>query len=149
MFGRPASLYANIKARAENRATNCDGLDATTGGFWWITGECQIGQDIGSPSNPIFLVLACGHMRVAANQTVYGLIYIQDLDADCGAVTPRVQVAGGTQIYGALVSDQEIEFGAGSSQIIFNEDVLNNIDNEDRAWGIVPGTWSDIVDDSI
>lgn len=127
-----ASLYfSNNRSKTYN-----DDLDEKTGEFIWIdqtSKDAKISGNtvIGSLENPVILVVD-GDLKISGNATIYGFIFATgDLD-----VKGTVQIEGGV----AAGGDTDI---SGNVDIIYNNEVVNELNNFMGKFGIVSGSWKD------
>lgn len=129
-----------IDLGAEVVAT-CAGLNSASAGLYWVAGECSLGSQVGTPSNPVMLVVE-GCMKVSGQTEFYGLIY-QRASA-CTDLSKGFAANGGGQLYGAIVVDAPVKI-AGSVQFIYNDTVLKNLASSAafKRYGVLPGSWSD------
>lgn len=125
---------------------DCSSLDADSSGVYWIVGNCDINQQVGTPSFPVALIVdKC--LSVRASAEIYGLLYTRGgQPGGCANPDETFSAAGGGQIYGAVVSDGGVKI-RGSVQMIYNETVLTNLGNSSafQRFGFLPGSWSDDV----
>lgn len=164
MFGVPEANFQQIKDLAEQVA-NCDSLDDSSSGLYWVTNaQCYVagGRTIGSPENPVIIVVEEGGVPaggscsptpstqgsaicIKGGSIVYGAMFIFDRNSD-GAIG-EVEMAGNSTIYGSIVSDAQIDFGAGTFTIIYSDDIMANINTQPAGnrLGAVPGSWTDRV----
>lgn len=122
-------------------ATSCAALDASSTGLFYAPPgvSCRISGTLGSPSNPIAVVVD-GDMDIQANTVIYGMVFVKRSIGQAA----EVRIAGGLQVYGALVSEGNVVI-RGSPQFIFNETVLANMAFSPgfQRFGVLPGSWSD------
>jgi len=124
---------------------SCDSLDASSSGLYWITGDCDINQVIGSPSYPVGLIVD-GCLNVRGQTEFYGLLYTRGGRGSCTDPDRAFTAAGGGQLYGAIVVDGGVKI-RGSVQMIYNDTVLKNLGNSPAfvRYGVLPGSWTDDV----
>lgn len=119
----------------------CAGMTAASSGLYWVSGECTLGGQVGTPSNPIFLMID-GCVTANAQMQLYGLLYMRG--RNCTDSANAFKANGGGQLYGAVIVDAPVSVN-GSVQFIYNEAVLQNLGNapDFKRYGVVPGTWTD------
>ena len=120
---------------------DCSTMTAASSGLYWVHGDCSIGGQVGTPSNPAFL-LVDGCVSVNAQMQYYGLIYMRG--RNCASSSNAFKSNGGGQLYGAVIIDAPATIN-GSVQIIYNDTVLKNLGNSPdfKRYGVIPGTWTD------
>lgn len=134
----------NIEALATFQATSSTSsnystqLDGKEGIVIWInqtSGESTLNNNaiIGSPSNPVLLVVN-GDLKINGGATIYGLVYS----------TGNIEMQGSSTIEGAVVTAGDFTTSSGTSEIIFNPDVLNKLSSSVGYYAKVPGSWNDM-----
>jgi hypothetical protein len=102
-----------------------------------MDGNCSInGQDIGSPFNPVLLIVNGGSINMNGNVNFYGLLYV------IGNPNDQVNAGGSVNFYGAVVTEKQFDTN-GTFDLIYNEKVLRNLANNVRTLRSVPGSWAD------
>jgi len=145
LFGVPKTNYMSIKTGADVQATDCTGLDASSMGLIWITGACSInGGQIGSPADPVVLVVQDNTLSFSGNPVIYGIVYAFD-SPDPGTAT--VSTGGNTEIRGSLITDGSITGGTGTFAVVWDgnvfDNLVNNANNAYRIISAIPGSWHD------
>jgi hypothetical protein len=140
IFGVDETNWDEVKSWAEV-ISGCGGLNNASSGLYWIEGGCSINQEVGSPTDPVLLVVE-GDTRIQGGNRVFGMVFAWE-DPDNPGTGGDVQLRGGTRFYGAIVSDHEIDMGNGTYQQIYNEQVLANLNRNIGRLGKVPGSWAD------
>lgn len=140
VFGVPSASYLDIK----NQATligGCEGLGPTSSGLYWVAGDCSIpaGTQVGTLDAPVAVVVENGRFTMNANSEFLGLIFLFAHGA--GAVD--VKINGGPTLYGALISNQNVDLGNGNYTARYEKKVLENLANVAAAMSDVPGSWKD------
>ena len=130
-----------LEANAKEIVTDCSTLNSADSGLYYIppSVNCNINAQVGTPSNPIALVIE-GDVSLQAQSVFYGMVFIKR-----GIGAPAVvRIAGGVQIYGAIVSEGQVNSN-GDAGFIFDETVLRNLANSPsfQRFGVLPGSWSD------
>ena len=147
IFSYPATQWKELKAKAQSSGTvvdDCSTLNSQTSGLVWVTGNCRLGNGVtASASKPMLLIAGCGDFRLASGGVTFGLIYVDNLEDGCSAVS--VSMGGNSKVYGALVVDGVADSSGGTPSIVYNRDVLNKLSEDPSfsAWGPIPGTWHD------
>ncbi|HRQ64451.1 MAG TPA: pilus assembly PilX N-terminal domain-containing protein [Xanthomonadaceae bacterium] len=129
---------------------DCSGLGIDSSGLIWVTGNCSLpNDDIGTPREPVFLVVD-GTISLQAKTVVYGVLFGRDSGSTdtCtgGAQAGRFCAQGGAIVYGSVVLEGDARV-RGRPKFIYNEAVLQNLLNSDdfKRFGLVPGSWTDVV----
>lgn len=126
--------------------TSCAALNASSSGLYWVKGDCDINQAIGTPSYPVAIVVdKC--LNIRGQTEFYGLMFTRGGGpGGCSDPDRTFNAAGGGQIYGSVVSSGGVKI-RGSVQIIYNDTVLKNLGNSPafQRYGFLPGSWSDNV----
>ena len=128
---------------------NCDALSSTSTGIYWVTGDCDInGGEIGSRDAPVIIIVK-GDIRLQGNGHAWGMIAgIDGLDevAPIACTDPtQIAVVGTFSMHGALVSDCDLDLGAGTFNAIYDQNVFDRFNDSDefRALSPIAGTWRD------
>lgn len=154
IFGVPYTQWQTIKSAAESLTpsqvySDCNSLNASSKGIIWITGDCQInaGAIIGSEANPVILVVQNQDLDVGGNATIYGVVYLFDETPTNNADDPDLDLGGGTQIRGSLISGVDLSGGSGTVAVVWDPNIFNNIQNNSdesyRQVASIPGSWND------
>jgi len=133
--------YVFKLTRAEMKSTatevaNCDALNETSGqgdnNIYWVTGDCdKNGGEIGSLTDPV-IVIVVGDMDFTGQAHAWGIVMGIDGSEDppvtslCADET-QIKVVGGFSMHGALISDCDLNLGAGTFNAMYNEDVFDNL----------------------
>lgn len=111
--------------------------DSNNGKVIWVnqtggTASFSGNATIGSPDEPVILIID-GDFKANGTTQVYGIIYVtQDWN----------NTGGGTlDVYGAVIVEGEYN-GNGTPNVIFDENVLNNV-REMAEFARIPGSWRD------
>lgn len=149
-FGEPRENFQVIKNQAEP-LDDCDGLDSSSHGFYWIDSDCAFNgnQQVGSPSSPVVLVMSGPVVRFNGTVDFFGVMYFFDYENP----TMTIQGNGTFRLYGAGVAD----IGAGCApddnncgmklfngnfHIVYNDEVLASAAGI-AGLGGVNGGWRD------
>ena len=145
IFAVPKDDWQDKKDEADDILANCTDLETKDGNFFWIEGECRLNgnTDFGSPTSPLLVVVE-GDTRINAGVRFFGMLFLFDRP-DIAGTGGDMTLNGGASFYGAIVSDHDIDFGAGTYQMVYNEKVLANLGESFVNFGRVPGTWADYM----
>jgi Tfp pilus assembly protein PilX len=141
LFGIPNTEWQAVKDEATVLAS-CGALNGSSSGLYWTKGNCAPSNNIGSPGAPVLLVVQDGALTVHSNLEIYGLIFAFSSSPD---VQLSVDLNGTSTIHGAVVSNQNIDFGGGNFKMLFDSTVLGNLYSNvgGRGLGLIPGSWAD------
>lgn len=144
LFGVSASNYQTVKDLAQV-VSSCSGLNSSSSGLIWVTGDCNPSGVIGSTANPVMLIVE-GSTNFVAGDQMYGLLYM--FDSDSPSNTRQLTTAGTAHMHGAIIAhDSNVTLDLQGTFIIeYDEDVLKNLKNSPstRALARIPGSWSDV-----
>jgi Tfp pilus assembly protein PilX len=123
----------------------CDELDlaaavgANPGRPVWVTGDLAIdtGVTIGSPTEPVLLVIDGGDLQISASDAViHGLVFVRPVGADS-------TVPGTGRVIGALVVDGNLTGSSTDFGIEYDGDVVKAARLRTGSFITVPGAWRD------
>lgn len=164
LFGVPYTQWGAIWAMAEednqvidadttdtDNYQDCDDLGPTSKGIIWADVDCTINGngDIGSLENPVILVIKDSELKFSGHPTIYGIVFVFDSTPGDGTNQATVDVGGGTEIHGAMMSNVSWGGGPGTGTfaVVYDSALLNNLssNSDDSYTGVssVPGSWSD------
>lgn len=141
IFGVPESDYQSIKDQA-TIINDCGTLGENSSGLYWIVGNCSIPANtkVGTLEAPVALVMENGTFKMASNSEFLGLIFLFAQGAGGGV---SVDITGSPTLYGALISNKNLDLGAGSYNARYEKQVLQNLANVASTLTDVPGSWKD------
>jgi hypothetical protein len=135
--------------------SNLEALAAGEGGFFWAQNNCSLqgGQVIGSPANPVVLVVdSVGNNKGLKinGATVYGLIFVRDPattydPSNGGAGSAVYEPGGGTGIvYGSVVIEGPGKLNGGL-KIVSSPGIISTILESPKNIKLakVPDSWND------
>lgn len=142
VFGVPLDEWQSVKDEAQ-QLTDCSTLNANSSGLYWIVGNCSINQNIGSFAAPVLLVVE-GETKANANVEIFGLIFAF---SPTGTGTLKVQLNGGPTMYGAVISNANVDLGNGTYRMRYDSSVLERLGYlpSGRGLGKIPGSWADFL----
>jgi len=145
LFGYQSTQANHLKATAKEVLINCNDLNETSSGFFWISGNCSANASIGSESNPVILLIENGTLRLDGNFRVHGIVYLHRSDSSLPA--PTISMFGAASIYGALLADSNIDINSGRLEVRYQPNILAIISNGTHplfsSINIIPGSWKD------
>ncbi len=142
LFGVAASDYQKIKDQARVVA-DCGGLSGSSSGLIWVTGTCNPPVNIGTPANPVLLVVQ-GNASLNGGVHLYGLLYMFD---PLGGAKEELSTLGNSHLHGAILTHHDVDLKLNGSFVLeFDKGVLENVRNSPSARGLarIPGAWSDV-----
>lgn len=145
LFGVPYTDYQQVKAKA-TVVSDCTGLNTASAGLIWVTGgACNISASVGSYDTPVMLVVEDQNTQINANGYFFGVIFAFDT-TPASPTTLDVQMNGTFTLYGAVMTNSNIDLGAGTYKMRFDKNVLANLANNpnNRTLSRIPGSWSDV-----
>jgi hypothetical protein len=89
------------------------------------------GGTIGTAANPVIIVTD-SPLSISGSPDIYGLIIANSVD----------KVVGTVDIYGGLVSENELDMGSGTANVYYDEEVTSNLDKI-YTMQVVRGSWRD------
>jgi|GEM_PF-1289912 len=145
IFGIAHDDYELIKNDpATQLESDCGGINAESSGLYWITGDCTINGNGGSPSEPLIIVTE-GDFAMAGNATYFGLAFA--FSPQPASANSSVTMNGGAEFYGTFVSDHQVDFGGGNFDLIYSKCLFDHLASDDKfkRLGPVPGSWADHI----
>lgn len=142
IFGVPHENYALIKDTIVPEP-DCSNIGPGSSGLHWIEGDCSLSGVAGSPDGPLVIVTE-GDFQMQGGGTYFGLVFAFSDPAN-GIPGGTVNLRGGPEFYGSVVSDHQINISNGNFDLIFSQCMLDRIRNDDlfRRLGPIPGSWAD------
>lgn len=147
LFGVPYTSYNEIKQEATVLA-DCSSLNTASSGLIWITGDCSISTNVGTFDKPVLLVVEDADFQMTGGGEFFGLVFVLSTDGYHPLVAGAfdVHMAGGSTLYGAIMSNNRIDMGNGTYKMRYNKAVLENLNRNltARALSRVTASWSDV-----
>lgn len=140
LFGVPTADYIQVKQMA-TVISDCTGLNTTSAGLYWVTGNCTIPGNVGSFANPVLLIVQ-GDISMNANNYVMGVMFAFSTNP---AATLSVTLNGGPTLYGGIMTNANISLPVGTFKMRYDANVISNLKNNLSGRGLskVPGSWAD------
>jgi hypothetical protein len=116
-------------------------LGAGASGLYYIKGTCDLPSQVGSPSNPVIVVLE-GEAQVN-NTDFFGMLFVRSNNN-----TAQFKGVGNSKIIGSLVVEGDINI-AGTIDIIYDNTAVNSDSNTlpaNAKFARVPGSWLDATE---
>lgn len=119
--------------------TNCDSLDESSEGLYWVSGtSCDLKDQIGGPTNAVFLISAAANTSVSAGADLFGALMVTDKEVPTAKFTGN----GHATIYGAAIMDGDMKNFNGTFQIVY-VDTLVGLAFDTPLFGAIAGGWTD------
>lgn len=132
-FGTTPAEYRNIATRDVTAAEVAAGaINNALSEIIWVEGDIDIPGQLGSIDNPVILVVN-GDANLGANARIYGILY----------VSGDISGNGNGEIFGAAIIAGDSNGLTGNAEVIYDEQVLENISITPMGGTPVPGTWRD------
>ena len=138
VFGIPSADYAELQADA-TEIPNCNSLDSSSTGLYWVKGNCTLKGKIGSADSPP-IVITNGNIDFADGMHFSGLLYMRGPSGtkinapDLPAVRPTV--------LGAIVSESKI-ISNGDYNLVYDHQSLRASGYRAGEITRLPGGWTD------
>ena len=119
--------------------SDCDSLDEDSSGLYYVTGECELKVDVGSPDGQIVIV-ADGDVKVGGNFNLFGMLFARD--AGAGA---SFKGNGNVKVFGSVVVEGDVDINGGLD-IIYVESSGGKPGSKLKAsttFARLPGSWLD------
>lgn len=143
-FGYRKKHYAALKNTSKYQLRSCDQLDDLAFGVYWIEGNCILTKPVGSPNQPVLLIIENGSLALTAGSHFNGLIYLLQT---APAAAPTISADTSSKINGALLIDHENEVSISGVNIRYSLEILARIANplspEFSTIHTIPGSWQD------
>lgn len=153
----PESAYLTFKsiiAGMQDKVrvlNNCDALDTTSSGWYWIEGNCIRGAsqgDIGSPINRgSTKIIVNGNLEVKSNVYIWGsiLVFSPPSGSPATYAARTIKLSGTPTFYGSLLSNTDVDFSGGTYKSRYVPDPTGVTVPTDTKWGFakLPGSWRD------
>jgi hypothetical protein len=126
---------------AQEVLSDCSGLDETSSGIYWVSGNtCQINANtqVGSPDDPVLLVSAAGTTRFNGGASLFGILFVTDAEVS----TAKLNAVGSMTIYGQAIVDATLDQYQGTFQVVYLEHAIDGA-LENGGVGKVAGGWTD------
>lgn len=137
-------LVQRLNSLGRSVSSDCASLGPSSAGLYIVHGNCSPPnnvESIGTPDDPIVLVIWDGDLSLNGNVNIYGIVFVHS----SGATTPTIQLTGGATVFGSLIADEFINNSAGTYNAVYDAEVLKNIEQGSRFSYIakVSGSWRD------
>jgi hypothetical protein len=145
LFNTPIANVIHLKQQATLAAADCSLLNSSSRGLIWITGNCSVslGEQLGSQSAPLLLVVQDGDLILDKNVTVFGIVFsYRSVVANADLL---IKMNSGAIIKGALVTNHQLGQLPDIVRVIYDDAVLQSLVTQKDLQRIarVPGSWKD------
>ncbi len=127
-----------LEGLATQILSDCSSLSAESTGLIWVTGECDLPATVGTPQDPVVLVVE-DSMSVSVDTTFFGMLFVRSSDN-----TATFSGSGSVQIFGSVVVEGDVDM-SGHFSIIYSDQITQAINNS-RVFSRLarlPGSWLD------
>ena len=140
IFGVKTADYAQVKKQATVIA-DCSGLNTSSSGLYWVTGNCTPPGDVGSFASPVTVIVE-GSSKINSNNYFFGMLFAFSTNP---AAMLSLDLNGTPTLYGAIMTNANISLSNGNYKMRFDVNVLKNMALNPAARGLVklPGSWAD------
>lgn len=144
VFGVPSSQYSVIKnmlASQGRLVADCSTFNEATQGYYWVEGDCNPSDNIGSLAAPVLLITE-GNMEFSGNTYIFGVVFLFRTNP---ASTAEIKANGTVSLYGGIMSNANIDLPNGTFKAIYAEGVFQSLSSGGSGllYGKLPGTWAD------
>lgn len=139
IFDVPASQATTVLKPQAQVAANCGGLGSSSVGMHWVTGDCTLAGNVGSPTAPVILIIQ-GDLTLAAGSTVHGLVYMY------GGGDQAITSSAGDRatILGALLADGNLTIGSSSPiNVVYDQGIIRAAGYLAGSFAPLAGSWTD------
>lgn len=117
--------------------SDCSTLNSSSSGFFYVTGNCDLGS-FGSPTSPLILVVD-GTASVNGNAVFYGMLFVRSNDN-----TAQLRGNGNVKVFGSVVVEGNVNVTGGIDIVYDNTSAASNGEFPNSAkFGRVSGSWLD------
>jgi Tfp pilus assembly protein PilX len=121
----------------------CSSLNSASSGLYYMentdTSTCSFGSDVGSPDNPVVVVVN-GDTKVNGNFNFFGMLFVRDVGSGAS-----LKGTGNVNVFGSVVVDGDVDVAGGFS-IIYVDTSTGTPGSKLPAttrFGRLPGSWLD------
>jgi Tfp pilus assembly protein PilX len=118
---------------------NCNALNTSSTGLYYVTGSCTMNSDVGSKDNQV-VVVADGDITVNGNFNFFGMLFVRD--AGAGA---SIKGTGNVNVFGAVVVEGDVDVAGNFSVIYLNisTGTPGSKNSPTTRFARLPGSWLD------
>jgi hypothetical protein len=122
--------------------TDCSTLDTNSSGWYWVDGNCNPSSSVGSLENPVKLIVN-GNATFNGNSYLFGVLFVFSPPPSYPA--RELKTNGNVTIYGAMMSNQDVDMPTGGFVMRYSGDVMGNLANNasNAGFGKLPYSWAD------
>lgn len=147
LFGVPEEQWETLRNQADQIVEDCSSLDASTTGFIWVTGGCQISSNtvVGSPDDPVIIIVHNGDLTMNGGAEVYGMVFHFSPSDDPTYGTWDIALNGTNSVFGALIMNQSVDLSTGNFLIRYDGDITSRLTSGETFLRLyrVGGSWND------
>jgi type II secretory pathway pseudopilin PulG len=121
---------------------DCSSLDSESSGLYYVTGNCDFGDDVGSADNQVVVVVNDA-LKVNGNTNFFGMIFVRDSSGagDSAEITGN----GNFRVFGSVVVEGDVNI-TGGIEIIYVDTSAGTPGGQLPAstrFARLPGSWLD------
>lgn len=125
---------------------NCNTLDGSSSGLYYITGPCSITGTVGSATSPAILIVT-GDGSFGPNAKFFGMLFIHrdNIAAELSDGPHYTLDMNGGTVFGSIVVEGDISV-AGNPVVIYDDTLIDNDPNKfppSAVFARVAGSWLD------
>lgn len=127
-----------LSTLATQTLANCSSLGTNTTGLIWVTGSCSLPSVLGSPTDPVVLVVE-DNLNLGGNTVIYGMIFVRS-STNSATVSGR----GNVTVFGSVLVEGSVNVSGGVT-VVYTDVITQAINNSSafNKLGRVPGSWLD------
>ncbi|MFT6895687.1 MAG: hypothetical protein ACJA13_000084 [Paraglaciecola sp.] len=145
VFNIASEDWPLLKANVDLNVNNCAQLPWQQTRSIWVSGDCSLsyGQTLGSPDEPVVLIVESGNLLMASTSIMYGLVLMFRPPDTLN--TYGVRMGDSAYINGALITNSSLDDALSNIRVRYHFGVLNTLmrDNKLQRLAPVPGSWRD------
>lgn len=131
---------------------NCDSLGTTSSGLYYVTGQCELPTQVGTPTESVIVVVdgdvqdSTKGVHIGGNSIFYGMFFVRSrYTMENPSNVVKITGNGGAQFYGALVVEGSVDL-SGKLRIVYENattDAPGKPLPASTRFARVPGSWLD------
>ena len=145
LFNVPSANWENLKADANETATDCNSLGPASEGLIWIDGDCSInaGTIVGGQNAPVILIVTDGDLTMNGGAEIWGIVF--SFRKPGSVLDFEINMIGGARVNGVVASNHPVGHSGGTYNSVYDTDVLEALEQNSafRRIARVPGSWRD------
>jgi hypothetical protein len=149
--GTPATSYPAFREYVKSindgklhYLTDCNTLDTTAAGWYWVDGDCSPPSSVGNLATHGVKLIVNGNAHFAANTYLFGAVLM--FTPPGSNVTRDFRTNGNFTLYGVILANHEMDMLLNGSFVLrYVEDLFAEGPGtpSDSGFGKLPNTWAD------